>query len=752
TQKIYDSAATHLIKAMDNAANINEKARWEFLAGQLFQISKLDELSAKYFTKSAEHTLDPVMEVYARLNSIAVSGGDTSDIIQQKIDGLLKLAHKDKFVNYRDIIYYSAAQLEAQRNNMEQAHNLLLKSVKYNAGNPEQRSLSFLLIADIEYANANYVSAKNFYDSVELGILTNEEDKTRVSDRQPALSNIAENIKTIHIQDSLQTVARMPEAERTSLIKKTVRQLRKAQGLQEDAEAASTPFVNAAVQQPLGAPNIFSGAGKGEWYFNNPSLKGAGFNSFRAAWGNRPNVDNWRRLAGLNQSLARQSAEEKNAEDSSMANENGQENLSGNDSNTIKLENVEDAGANGDEELDEGDITFDALLKRLPLTEEKLTASNNKIANALFSNGVILQNELEDYNKAIEAYETLNKRFPENQHVEESLFNLYYCYTKTGKKFSADSALNVLNTEFKNSKRTALLNDPATGKKESADPATKKYETIYNLFIEGKFEEAKAQKAIADSTYGNTYWTPQLLYIESIYYVSTRDDSTAIDKLKGITAMGNNTPLAEKAETMIDVLSRRSEIESYLSSLQITRYKDDDVTRVVDLNPVETIVDKRELKKDSVVSNPLIKQQAVGTDTSKVAAPIVRTYTFNPDEQQFVAILLNKVDPVYVNETRNAFNRFNMTQYYATQKPNVTSVKLDSNYMVVLVGPFTDAATAITYVDKVKPVTGNRIIPWLATDKYSFTMISQSNIDILQQTKDLEGYKKLIEKALPGKF
>ena len=31
--------------------------------------------------------------------------------------------------------------------------------------------------------------------------------------------------------------------------------------------------------------------------------------------------------------------------------------------------------------------------------------------------------------------------------------------------------------------------------------------------------------------------------------------------------------------------------------------------------------------------------------------------------QQFVAVLLDKVDPVYANETRNAFNRYNQTNF-----------------------------------------------------------------------------------------
>jgi len=139
-------------------------------------------------------------------------------------------------------------------------------------------------------------------------------------------------------------------------------------------------------------------------------------------------------------------------------------------------------------------------------------------------------------------------------------------------------------------------------------------------------------------------------------------------------------------------------------------------------------------------------------DTFKtVTGTAVRTYVFNASEQQFVGIILNKVDPVYINETRNAFTRYNKANFY-NQKIAIASSKLDDSLNIVLLGPFPDAASAMIYVDKVKPKAQGVIIPWLKPEKYSFTIISQPNLDILNDTKDMNGYKTLVEKVLPGKF
>jgi tetratricopeptide (TPR) repeat protein len=746
--KAYDSAAFHLSKATDMDDDKHDKARREYLTGQLYFAAGSKEDAEKYFTKSAEHTVDPYMAVYASLNAINASP-DSLNTTEKKIASLMSLAKRDRYIAYRDLIYFTAAQVEMQDNNHSQAYDFAKKSIKYNVNSPVQRSQSFMLLGDLDYARPDYVTAKNEYDSVDASSLASDTDQQRLTQRLTSLQTIVANIKTIKTEDSLQTVARMPEADRTALIRKKVRQLRKAQGLKEDD---TSTFVNPAVQMQgdnnPNAPNndMFSAqaAAKGDWYFNNNTLKSAGFNTFRTSWGNRPNVDNWRRIDAVTKQIAAVNKGNPDEIDSTE-NDSTEENAPGNNQ-TVVLSSPE-------EDIMNGEISYDALLAYLPLTEEKLKQSNQKIVEALFNNGVQFQNTLEDYNAAIESYDTLLTRFPDNEHIEEVLYNLYYCYNKLGKKFSADSALTVLNTKYKDGKFTKLLaSKPKANGPKVEDTATREYEKIYDMFIEGKFEEAKAAKAVADSLYGNSHWTPQLLYIESIYFVSKHKDSNAIETLTSLKDQFAGSPMSEKAETMIDVLSRRSEIEDYLTNLQITRLSEDEPSPIVNLNPIENLVEKREIKKDSMVTKPADKVVAANVDSFKtVTGTGVLTYVFNASDQQFVSILLNKVDPVYINETRNAFNRYNKANFY-NQKIDITSSKLNDSLNMVLLGPFPDAASAMVYVDKVKPNAPGVIIPWLKPEKYSFTIISQPNLDILNDTKDINGYKTLIEKVLPGKF
>lgn len=722
-QQAYDSSAYYLSHALEEVNN-HDKARWEYLIAQMYQLSDKNEDAINYYNKSISHTTDPVMDVYARLNSIRINRSDKKDFLQENIDALLKMAHRDKYINYRDIIYYATANIELQRNNYVNAQADLLKSVKYSDNNQLQRSQSFLLLADLNYSRRLYSDAYNFYDSTDVSVLTNPTDKERVTLRKPPLKTIAENTTIVYTQDSLQALAKLSPEQRDAVLKKQAKALRKLQGLKEEDTAA-----NAAVKQ---VPDLFSQNNNktGEFYFYNSSARARGFSEFRARWGERPNVDNWRRKSALDRQVQ-------------------------------KMADVDDVpGKAVVAEQKVTDNSYGGLRQNIPLTPEKLDASNKSIMDALFSSGQTFMNKLEEYPAAISAFEELLRRSPNSPYKEEVLFNLAYGYEKTGDKAKADQYKKQLTSTAPDNKFSKLINNPASAKTNvSAAPATKMYEQIYNLFIEGNFDEAKNQKKIADSLYGKSFWTPQLLFIESIYYIRQKEDSTAIKVLTDLSSMYAKDSMASRAKTMIDVLKRRKEIEEYLTNLQVTR--NEDSTSVATNVPATPKIETKPVVKaptptpDSSAAKKNVAVVPPPTPEKKgpvVAPPVsVKNFSFVATDPQYVVILLDKVDPVYETEARNAFNRFNLEKYY-NQKIEISSVKLNEQFSMVLEGPFADATAAIDYIEKVRPVAKSRILPWLKAEKFSFLLISNANLEVLKANKDLDSYKLLIQKAIPGKF
>lgn len=712
----FDSAALHLSNALENALTKIEKARWEFLIAQLYEISNKPDLAKTFYEKVINHTTDPVMEIYARLHSIRINKEGGDNYIERNIGELLKMAHRDKYVDYRDIIYYTIAQMEMQRGDFSAAQNYLSKSAEFNTSNTNLKNKAWLQLAEIAFKQKKYRIAHNGYDSLDFNdpLL---KDVENIVIRKKLLGKIATQMEIIERQDSLQRIAMMQENERKDFVKKLTRQLRKEQGLNEEPNILLPIGAN---NQPT-IPDLFNNsATKGEWYFYNAALRGKGISEFKAKWGRRANADNWRRAGAINITQRIQSLTE--------------------------VDNPAIAANNEPTE-----ITYEALYKRLPLTEELLKISNDSVNTALFILGKSLAEEVEDCSSSIQALEELRDRFPLFEKMDEVLFTLYYCYTKTGQSGKAAAAKKLMEEKFAGNPLTTIV---TTGKdprnKDGNSDATKTYEQIYDLFIEGKFGKALEEKAKADAQYGSHYWTPQLLYIESIYYIKQKQDSLANKSLRNIIQTFPGTVMAEKATNLIEVLSRRVEIENELRTLQVVRPKED-IVKYIDTASATVKADtvfQQPRKQEAIAITPKIVELKTDSILSK---PAITPFAFNPNDKYSVMVFLTNIDLVWMNETKNAFNIYNRGKYFNRQF-NLSLTDINGEYKGLLIGAFDNAQAAIDYLQAAKAVSPTQIIPWLKSDRYSFTIISDENLELLKSIKDVNTYKQFIEKNFPGKF
>jgi tetratricopeptide (TPR) repeat protein len=711
------------------------------------------------------------------------------------------------------------AQMELERNNPDAAHEYLQKGAKYYNNNTASRNRTYLHLADLSFKQKKYAAAASYYDSLQVADLQPAEAE-RIKVRKDFLGRLVSNLNTVHRQDSLQRIANLPEEERTDFLKKLARQLRRQQGLKDDETVSSTMASTVASQS-----DPFRTESKGEWYFYNKASRERGAATFRQIWGNRPNADNWRRGSSVMAELR-----------------------------ATLPENTRGIPAVGFVDTS-GVITSETLLKSLPTTPEQLKISNDSIQYALLTAGNIYFNEIEDYPSAIQAYEELRKRFPGYFDMSEVLFHLYYAYQKTGETAKAEEIKKLLQQNFPSSRHTSILAsgvDPLSSRPSTE--VTKTYEGIYDMFIEGRFEEAKVAKHIADSIYKTNYWSPQLLYIESVYYIRQNDDSTAKKILNTLIQQDPQSAMAAKATTLLDVLSRRKQIEEELRNLQIERPQEEvdtvqqqmavinqpsepvrqtqlpkdtiavtkaDVVKkelgqkqpetkkevvVIKPDPVkeDTVVAKipETIKEDTVVAKvpePVLKDtittkvpepikedtliakvpeqpkelikteepikrdtaaakreeiviskppQQIITDTAAkkpmVTKPSAYGFTYDAEAPHYAVVILNKVDNIFSSEARNAFTRFSK-ESYVNQAPNVQLVSLDAENKLLLIGSFSNILHATDFVQRAKPIASTQIVPWLKAEKYTFSVISESNLQILKANPNLVDYKKFLE-------
>lgn len=726
-QSGYDSAAFHLEKALSNADDKQDKSRREFLLAQLYEMNGNIAKASEYYGKASKHTTDPLMDIYAELNDAKMyRSGDNLKELNNSISNLLKMGHKDKFEAYRDIVYYSAAQLTLQKPDSNAAIALYNKSIKYNENDISYKNKAYVKLGDIAYKRKLYKLASNMYDSLQMSDTTFTDNLAQVQARRAALKQIVAYITNIEKEDSLQRIAALSPADREAYVRKLLKKLRKESGLKDDASNAGNAPITFGNGNNAPPTDLFaSNSTRGEWYFYNETLKARGFTDFKSRWGTRANADNWRRKSALDLSANNASPNKPGAPGA-----------------------INSTTANAANQPAE--ITFENLMQNLPLTAEKTDSSNSIIAINLLNLAKIYKDELEDYEEAIKTYEEYLQRFPNRLANGDIYMGLYYCYNKLGNTERANYYKNLLNTKFANTKAWQMVNTPAAlnPKLKNAE-ATKTYENIYNLFIEGKFDEALNEKKKADAQYGVNYWTPQLLYIEALYNVKQHNDSVAIAGLNLIIQNNPTSPLKDKAATMIDVLKRRKEIETYLTNLQVTRVEDDKVIAQVDNKPAA----KQQVitpAAPGIIQKPAVAPPVI-KDTLKTAPLLTNgTFTINPGAPHTVVMIMDKVDGVYVNEAKNAFNRYNNENYYG-QTITITKDAIDADHSILIISSFADGAAAMEYYNKIKR-SAAREVSWLPATKYSFVIITNDNLQVLKTNKDITGYKALLNKQYPGKF
>ncbi|MEO6639457.1 MAG: tetratricopeptide repeat protein [Ginsengibacter sp.] len=755
-QQMYDSAIGHLENALPNAIDIEDRARREFLLAQLNEISDRLEEASDFYDKAIHHTTDPLMDIYANLNKAKMLKSKDPSEIDKSIIALIRMAKKDKYDLYRDIIYFSAGDLALEKPDTAAASYYFKKSIFYNELNVSYKNRAFLNLAEINYQNKNYKAAFAFYDSLQTGDTTLG-DLTQIRDRRNALEKIVGNLNVIEREDSLQAIAAMSPGDREAFIKKLSKSLRKAQGI-SDADSAYSNSAADFFDTKNAAPDLFSSVAdsKADWYFYNASLKSKGFAEFKRVWGKRENIDNWRRVSSNNVSAGNENFTSKTPINGITSGDPlGNPDIDQVITTDADGNPINNASSQAPDISVQTDISIEGLMANLPLTKDLLDISNTKVSNSLFSLGKNYQNLLEDYPAAINAYEQSLQRFPDSLYDGELYMNLSYCYNKVGDAQKGNYYKNLVLNKFGKSKFAQYINHPeALNPSKQDTAATGRYEDIYKLFIEGNFEEATRQKEKADSIYGVSYWSPQLLYIQSMYYIRQHQDSVAIDILKKVITQYPNSPLKDKAETLVDVLGRRSEIENYLTNLNIERAKEDpriivydsakvSKNMVAEVNkPVENIAPQKQL---------VTAEKAVINPDKKLAPPVSNgTFIFDPLTPQYVVMMLTKVDPIYSSEAKNAFSRYDLEKFRLLNL-QITKDTLDKDRTLLVFTQFATADEAVKFLDRIRKDAPNEV-SWLPADKYSFFIISNTNLELLKQNKDLQNYFELLNKKYPGKF
>ncbi|MBQ6801247.1 MAG: tetratricopeptide repeat protein [Bacteroidaceae bacterium] len=537
----FNEALPYLEKAVRKEKRGTQRARHYFLLGQVYQHIGNQPMAYKSFSKVIKANPPYELEFNARIKQTEVASEKESN---RTIKRLKAMARSPKNKEYLDQVYYAIGNMYMAKKDTASAIQNYEEGAEKSTRGGVEKGILLLRLGDLYWEQADYTNAQRCYAEV-IGLLEDKEtDEYKVvSRRSEVLDELVEHAQAVELQDSLQRLAAMPEAERMKVIEQIIERVKEEEekakkeaemaqrmAAREDA-LANVPNRNTPARTP-----VAGAGGDRSWYFYNQQLITQGKGEFQRKWGRRKLEDNWRRRNKTVVNTDEFAAVDYAAEDSLAA-------------LADSISNDSTAMAAMPDSLVTDNKNPQFYIQQLPLTEEAMAESNVILSDGLYNCGLIYKDKLEDFSLAEGAFNRLMNEFPDYQQMEEVYYNLYLMYSRWEKPEKASAYLDSLKLRFPMGDYTVLLSDPdyAKNARYGKHLEDSLYASTYAAYLQGDYQTVGANAEYAASKYPLGKHRPKFMFLHSMGQLENGDQQGFLDNLKMIVEKYPENEITEMA-------------------------------------------------------------------------------------------------------------------------------------------------------------------------------------------------------------
>lgn len=731
--EMYDKAAAALEKGINNAPDDAAKTRWYYLLGQLWQKADKWDKAYPWFKKANQNAVNPIISVYAKISMISYDAKNANNAWEELAYSLEKMIKRDKYKPYADIIYFEMAKLAIQNNAYTKANDWLIQSIKKNGSNLKQKQKAFELLGDINYSNNYYSIAKLAYDSVSIVLKTNPNYES-IQARKKWLSTISTNEKIVEAQDTLQYIYQLNPSNQEAYFKLWQKRTKIENEFLKDIFLDKTPNSTKNSQQDNDAinnfsslnNNSFSNNSNSDFYFDNRSVLVQGKQNFTQKWGQRPNVDSWRRKTSLMNATS--SLSNQDASSTGFQNNTSKDSLQNRSLSKDEKENSK---------ADEKGNSYEMITDGSSYIKSKQDWNKAALANA---QTFLL--ELNDFERAYPLYTKVIANNIDTAITERAMLDLASHYLHENLNEKSDSIIKIVEDRFPKGFYATKKKESSLKQKKEAD-VLNDYKEAYFLSQIGNWESLAALSNQLNTDLRRTKWYTPFKFIQVKMYAQQRMDSVAIVLLDSIVLQNTNEKIRDRAKNILEELKNRKQTESYLTNLNLSKEILDTIALV------NTAAISKPNKKDNPIKNDNSNVKDTTTTKQIATIPIIAALPFTNDssEQYYIAFATQKVSATFVKEMQTAFTYLNNDEFIK-QKLNVTYIQFNENSYIVWIGPFVNNLDAKTYMNKVKPRLSTEIISFVPSKQYEIYLLSKSNILLIKDEADLKQYQQYMFKNI----
>jgi tetratricopeptide (TPR) repeat protein len=682
--KAYEPAIPLLNKAIKACKNKAQRIRLTFLLAQLELETGKKALASSHFTQVYKSNAAFDMAFNAHLNQLSIAEQNSSKKVD-RIKTLQALLKDDKNSDNVDQIYFQIGRSYQDAGNTTQAELNYKKSVLKSKRNQTQKGLSYLALANLYFNQPDYVTAKKYYDSTLSVLPSSHPSFEAIRKKNTNLDLLTSQLIIIATEDSLQALAKLPEAEKRLKIVAQLEQKAK----QDAAKKQTAGNLNTGTYIP-GNDNSSSTADT-KFYFNNSAALSQGFADFKKRWGIRPLADDWRR-----------------SQTSAMA---AIQNSSTN--NTIAASSSSLKATDGADAINE---QVNLLLFTLPNTADKLAQSNLRRANAYYEIGNYYREIAQDTAAAIGTFEELLVKFPNYENTAAVCYNLFRLYTDLDSVKSASFKATILKN-YPNSLYAKVILDPEFNQKqdEQAIALNRAYNQTFDEFAKKNYTNTLVCIMELKAQFGENKLSPQLAYLKTI-------------------AEGHQEELAPFETSLKNIVSTYPE-DKLITPLVKNHLDFIEKNRKVLAAKLAVLTDKDPLVFDFVEkSKPDTVRLKSSENIEKKSKAI-----FELNNNTNYHVVINVEDGLLnLNSARYGINQFNRANFPESISQQLTSVGYFNQ--LINIGLFSTKQDAQNYANALKQVLPD--IMKISQQAYSVFLITNDNLQKITTTELLTQYQK----------
>ena len=542
--KQYKDAIPFVKLAMPDEKRQLNRARFAYVLGQLYESEGKSEEAYTAYKKCTQLYPPVKMDFNARIRMALVSQDK-----RRSVRKLQSMARNYKYREQLDVIYGAIGDIYlAQKDTAKAIENYEL-AIEKSEKNGMDKAAVLLKAGDIYYTERNYTKAAPCYSEAITILPAESENYQRVRVLAEVLDELSVEYTMVELQDSLQHLSTLPEAEQQKIAEQIVADLIKAEA-EDSAKAAQKERDDR--DKGLSSVNtskmIGGGGAAGQWYFYNAQLLRNGKQEFTRKWGNRPLEDNWRRKSKAASGDWTPSASDEETE--GLEGEEGQATDSlATDSTFAEKPRVTDV--------------YDPAyyLQQIPRTPEDFALSDSTIADALFKMIFIYKDKLQDTVQAEATFEEFCRRFPQDKRCVEQYYIRYLDALKAQRQDEAEQIRQAIISLYPESKQAQIVADPQyfARLRQMAVEQDSLYETTYNAYRVGQFATVKANTAHAEQNYPLSPLMPRFLFLNAVATARTEGQDAFATCLRDMVNRYPDSDLAAMSRDMLAMMGQGME-------------------------------------------------------------------------------------------------------------------------------------------------------------------------------------------------